>query len=220
MSTRHTRMQVRAKGSKGEFVARVLTYGTIDDYGSVWLPGVFAESLATRMPVVAWGHQWTEPIGRFLGVSRDDRTALELVGRLDLHPDVPRARQAWAQLQSGTVNEWSVGFSREQWVDLDNPGAVVPGVEASQVEQWRQQNAWEVMVKASLDEVSVVLAGAVQGTDTLALRGRRRTSPPTPAPARRPAAAVRQPLSSYSSPVARALAAEADRALDRPLRRR
>lgn len=165
------RSEVRVVGdsSSREFIARVLTYNTVDDYGTVWLPGTFTDGLATRMPVVAWAHSWQDPIGRFREVVRDDGNVLELLGKLSDFEAVPRARQAWAQMDDGTIDQFSVGFTRRTWHDLV-PGAQVPGVAETQLEGWRAQGAWEVMVKADLDEASPVLVGAVPGTALLAVR--------------------------------------------------
>lgn len=162
-------VRVVGDGSAREFIARVLTYETVDDYGTVWLPGCFAESLATRMPVVAWAHSWQEPIGRYQEIVRDDGEALELLGKLDDFDAVPRARQAFAQFQSGTLDQFSVGFTRRTWHELIQ-GAEVPDVPEAKIEAWRGGGAWEVMVKADLDEASPVLVGAVPGTNLLAVR--------------------------------------------------
>jgi HK97 family phage prohead protease len=145
---------------KRQFIARVLTYNTVDDYGTIWRPGCFTDSLAARMPVIAWAHQWAEPIGRYTEVVRDDSTALELLGQLSNFGDVPRARQCYSQMQDGTIDQFSVGFTRQQWMNVDD-------------EQMRAAGACEEMVKALLDEASPVLVGAVPGTSLLAVRSAR-----------------------------------------------
>lgn len=163
--------EVRVVGdsSSREFIARVLTYNTVDDYGTVWLPGCFTDSLASRMPVVAWAHSWQEPIGRYKEVVKDDGQVLELLGKLSDFDAVPRARQAWAQMDDGTIDQFSVGFTRRTWHDL-MPGAEVPGVPEATVAAWRAGGGWEAMAKADLDEASPVLVGAVPGTALLAVR--------------------------------------------------
>lgn len=145
---------------KRQFVARVLTYNTIDDYGTIWLPGCFDDSLAGRMPRVAWAHQWHEPIGHYLEVVKNDGVVLDLLGQLDDFDDVPRARQAYSQMDSGTIDQFSVGFTRQKWTNVDD-------------EAKRAAGAYEEMVKALLDEASPVLVGAVTGTALLAVRSAR-----------------------------------------------
>lgn len=196
---------VRAQGgSKRQFVCRALTYNTIDSYGTRWLPGCFAESLRQKLPVVAWSHSWDEPIGRYIEVVRDDATALELVGQLDDFDDVPRARQAYSQMQSGTITDFSVGFTRQKWTNVDDASL-------------RALGCYEEMVKAGLDEVSPVIVGAVPGTALLATRSARRR------PADAALAAVRlQQLGrarGRNSEEERALL-DADDALQMPWRRR
>lgn len=165
------RAEVRVVGdsSSREFIARVLTYNTVDDYGTVWLPGCFTDSLSSRMPVVAWAHSWQEPIGRYKEVVKDDGQVLELLGKLSDFDAVPRARQAWAQMDDGTIDQFSVGFTRRTWHDLI-PGTEVPGVPEATVNAWRAEGGWEAMAKADLDEASPVLVGAVPGTALLAVR--------------------------------------------------
>jgi hypothetical protein len=145
---------------KRQFVARVLTYNTIDDYGTIWLPGCFDDSLAVRMPRVAWAHQWSEPIGVYTEVVKNDGAVLELLGQLDDFDAVPRARQCYAQMQSGTIDQFSVGFTRQKWTNVDD-------------EAKRAQGAYEEMVKAALDEASPVLVGAVPGTALVSVRAAR-----------------------------------------------
>jgi HK97 family phage prohead protease len=142
-----------AADSPGTVVARCVTYNAIDEYETIFDPGCFAESLRTRLPVFAWAHSWSEPIGRATRVVRDDTTALVLEFRLDLEGAVSRAQQAYEQLRSGTLGEFSVGF-RGQSSYLDDDGV-------------------KHFSKAKLDEVSVVLAGAVPGTELLSVRSSR-----------------------------------------------
>src|SRR5690606_24300352 len=62
---------------------------------------------------------------------------------------VPRARQAWAQLRSGTIDQFSVGF---------------------RVHEDRMVDDIQHFVRATLDEVALVLVGAVPGTKLVAIR--------------------------------------------------
>lgn len=136
----------------GVIEAVVLTYGTVDSYDTTFARGVFDASMDAEMPVFVWAHDWSEPIGRWTEY-RDEIDRLVLVGQLDLHPDVPRARQAWAQIQSGTLRHFSVGFRPQDtsMVDID-------GREVLQFD------------RGILDETSVVIVGAVPGTKVTAVR--------------------------------------------------
>lgn len=150
---------VRAKGSpEGVFTARAVSYNTLDSLGSVWAPGCFTASLNQHLPVIAWGHDWTAgPIGRATSW-RDTAQGPEITARLDNHPDVPVARQAIAQIASGTLTDVSVGFSQTK------------RREPTKQELQRWPGADEVIISATLDELSIVLVGAVPGAELISMR--------------------------------------------------
>jgi HK97 family phage prohead protease len=136
--------------------AVVVAYNTIDDYNTRFRPGVFADSLEARLPRMVWAHRWDEPVGRWEDY-RDTATELTLIGELDDFDAVPRARQASAQLRSGTIDQFSVGFVR-QADEMVDP------------EEVEGRKGIVDITKAQLDEVSLVLVGAVPGTKLLAVR--------------------------------------------------
>lgn len=150
MSKRHETRAAKVTGTDGRtFEARAVAYDVVDDYGTRFLPGVFAKSLAERMPVVAWAHSWDEPIGRIMAAEeRDD--GLYVTGQLSDPDAVPRARQAIAQLADGTITDVSVGF----WRTADRKG----------------EDGIIDITEGDLDEVSLVLRGAVPGAKILAVR--------------------------------------------------
>lgn len=147
----HVRGEVRAVADDGTIELLAVSYGITDDYGTQFQRGTFTESLEQRLPVIAFGHDWSDPIGRATAFREDD-DGLYLTARLDIGGAVPRADQAYAQLRSGTLTDVSVGFMRTSSEDRDG----------------------HVMItKAELDEVSVVLRGAVPGAKVLAVRSAR-----------------------------------------------
>lgn len=131
------------------FEAVVVTYGVEDDYHTIFDAGCFAASLNDRLPKITWAHNWSEPLGRYVDY-RDTETELVLVGEFDDFESVPRARQAWAQLRSGTIDQFSVGFARDR-IEEDEEGRIH-------------------FKKARLDEAALVLAAAVPGTKLLQVR--------------------------------------------------
>jgi len=142
---------------KRQFTARVVNYNVVDSYGSVWAPGVFTRSLERKMPKVTWGHDWLDPIG--VVTSFDERAdGLDLTVQLDDFDAVPRARQAFAQLKSGSMDEFSFGFKREAWSEKREDLAPFG------------DGARELMTEARMDEMSPVLVGAVPGTHTIDVR--------------------------------------------------
>lgn len=137
------------------FWAKLVTYGPADSYNTRWKPGVFDESVASHMPVLAWGHDWSEPIGRMDNYQdREDGPYGHF--RLDDGDYVPRAKQALHQLNSGTLTDVSVGILRTG----DEPN----------------DDGTTTITRADLDEVSLVLRGAVPGATVMAgsVRSERR----------------------------------------------
>lgn len=157
--TRAGLIEIRAvdEGGKPGVSLHVIRPGVVDDYGSLWNPHCFDESLATRMPTLCWSHQWSEPLGPATGyTTSDDGPTVDFT--FSDFDAVPMARRAHAQVVDGTIRDCSVGFSSTQRRDpTDAERQQYPGVR-------------EVIEKATLDEVSLVLAGAVPGAKVLAVR--------------------------------------------------
>lgn len=147
--------EVRVTGDGRTIEAVVLTYNAPDDYNTIFRPGCFAVSLEERMPRICWAHRWDEPLGRWVDY-RDTATELTLIGELDDFDAVPRARQAAAQLESGTIDQFSVGFMRLADETVDPDEFDMRGLTA--------------ITSGQLDEASLVLVGAVPGTKLLAVR--------------------------------------------------
>lgn len=135
----------------------------VDDYGSVWLPDTFDESLDRRLPTLAWAHNWNEPIGRAIAW-RKVGDLREIDFRLDDFDAVPLAKRAWVQCSPGpngeppTIDDCSVGFSNTKRREPTD----------QELERWPM--AREIMVTSELDETSPVLRGAVKGAKILAVR--------------------------------------------------
>jgi HK97 family phage prohead protease len=153
---RHPRtlVEYRADTPDGRrFWARVLNYGVKDSYGTAFRPGLFNAQLDRGdYPPLLYGHDWMS-LANVLGraIDHDDTAAgLDLRFRLDVEEN-PLARQAADQLRSGTLSEFSIGFTRED----DRPRPDLGVIEVTE---------------AYLDEVSVVPRGAVPGTALLSMR--------------------------------------------------
>lgn len=137
---------------------QAITPNIVDDYGSVFTPDCFDRSIEERGPVLCWAHNWADPIGHPVGYETGDggpRVSFEY----DDFDAVPRAKQANSQVRSGTIRDCSVGFSNTKRRDpTDDELAQWPGVR-------------EVIFEADLDEISLVLRGAVPGAQVVAYRG-------------------------------------------------
>jgi HK97 family phage prohead protease len=136
------------------FRARVLNYDVLDDYRTHFAPGQWTAQLERGdYPPLLYGHDWmslASVLGRAIDHT-DTRTSLDLLYRLDTDAN-SLAKQAAAQLKSGTLREFSIGFTRT----ADEPSEVFPGA---------------TRITASfLDETSIVPRGAVPGTQVLSMR--------------------------------------------------
>lgn len=134
----------------GAFEAYALTYNVVDTYRTRFLPGCATESLQQGLPEVRWEHG-----GRRLGQVedyRDNETRLTIIGQLD-PPQGTNEKlitRAWKGMTSGTLTDFSIGFIRREWRTADD------GVTEFQ--------------RIDLDEVSLVLEGAVMGAQLVATR--------------------------------------------------
>lgn len=137
--------------------AIAVTYETIDTYRTKFAKGVFSESLQKKLPKLTWSHQWSEPIGRVIEfrdnvATKDGFMGLEILGEFDDPEAVPRAKQAMSQIRSGTLEEVSVGFSLSSDEDTEESEGIL------------------TFLRATLDEVAIVLKGAVTGATITGLR--------------------------------------------------
>jgi HK97 family phage prohead protease len=164
LERRHAASEVRAAEKNGSRTVTLqpIVPNIVDDYGSVFMPDTFDASLEDRMPTLAWGHSWQHPIGRATGwASNGDLRSIEF--RV---ADTQQARDAYALCEPGpngeppVIDDCSVGFS--------NTKRRPPTDE--ELERW--PGAVEIIERADLDEVSLVLRGAVPGAKVLSLRSR------------------------------------------------
>lgn len=151
--------EIRATTTDGKpgVTLHAIKPGVVDDYGTLWMPDCFDEGLATRLPTLCWSHDWSEPLGPGIAYrTSDDGPEIDfLFSDFDA---VPMARRAHAQVADGTIQDCSVGFiGMERRDPTPEEREMFPGVQ-------------EVMLKALMDELSLVLRGAVPGAKVLAFR--------------------------------------------------
>lgn len=138
-------------GVKG-FTARALNYNVRDSFGTSWAPGVFADSIASQRTVpFLWCHDRSDPIGRVVS-TRDDGTGLDIDVEFDDFDAVPRAKQAWTQMKSGTMREFSFAFTKAKTMaDPSLPNTLRH-------------------VTAEVPEFSLVMKGSVPGSKISSIR--------------------------------------------------
>lgn len=89
-------------------------FGNKDKAGDILIKGCFSKSIQDRGPesaandkiIMLWMHDMNEPIGRLTVLYEDDK-GLYFEAPID---DVPRGNQAIKQLESGTLNQFSIGY--------------------------------------------------------------------------------------------------------------
>lgn len=149
-------IEFRALGDRQAEVV-CCTYNTVDDYGSIWLPGCWTESLNRKLPKSVWAHDWADPIGQVVSFS-DNTKQLRVTIQFSDFDAVPRARQAHRQMMDGDIDELSFGFELNEWSFVEGGKDGVP------------EGAREKVTRATMYEVSPVLVGAVPGTKVLSVR--------------------------------------------------
>jgi HK97 family phage prohead protease len=160
METRDAAGEVSAVSAADRtFELRIATYGTVDTYGTVWEPGVFEDSLRTKLPPACWGHDWSRVIGSIREHDEREDGPYGLVQMADVD-EVPDARMAYSLIKDKHITETSFGFKREEWLDAQRSDGYAPTLAGEK----------ERMHRARLDEVSPVLVGSVPGARILAVR--------------------------------------------------
>lgn len=82
----------------------------VDSFRTTFGPEAFRESFAQRLPVMAWQHDIRDPIGRAKS-AQVLRTKNELIGRFSDLDKVPNAARAFAQIDDGTITDFSFGYT-------------------------------------------------------------------------------------------------------------
>ena len=90
-------------------------FNVVDSDSDMIVKGAFAKSITERGPESAtnrkiaflWQHDMKQPLGR-MTVLKEDNTGLYFEAKLD---DIPEADRALTQLLSGSLNQFSIGFS-------------------------------------------------------------------------------------------------------------
>lgn len=156
--------------------ATAVAYNVTDEYGTLWLPGCFDKALAERMPTILYGHDWYS-LEHVLGSGIDFRQTPPDVGPAgvdvlfefavdeqgELLPAASLARSllaARATSKGAVLRDVSVGFERRAWLKRPELSAELLALGAE-----------EAMVEAGMDELSLVVRGAVPGAQVRSRRG-------------------------------------------------
>lgn len=114
------RMVIRDDGALAEenvVKGYLNVWGVVDSYGTMFIKGAFAKSISERGPesnskqkiAFIYHHHMDDPIGQFRVLKEDDY-GLYFEAVLDDFDAVPSAKRVAAQIKSGTINQFSIGF--------------------------------------------------------------------------------------------------------------
>lgn len=131
------------------------SFGNKDAANDILIKGCFAKSIAERGPesstnrkiAFCWMHDINDPIGKVLKIWEEDDGAYAEVKLSDFDA-VPNAKRAWAQLNDGSINQFSFGF-RYVW---------------DKVEFDQELDAY-IVKEVVLHEISVVTLGCNDETE-------------------------------------------------------
>jgi hypothetical protein len=133
---------------EGIIEAYVSIFGNVDLMNEVVEPGAFKKSLERKLPKGVWMHNWEKPIAKTLE-AKEDSHGLYIKGQMIM--EVQQAKEAYALLKEGVVDEFSIGYQ----VDKD---AI-------------DENGVRHLKELTLYEWSPVLVGANQETQLLGIKG-------------------------------------------------
>ena len=109
-------LQVKAIDSQSRTISGIAaTFGNIDRVGDRLHRGCFGTSIAERGPesqakgkiLLLWQHKHDDPIGRITKLEESDEG---LYFEAEIDKGVESADRALIQLESGTINQFSIGF--------------------------------------------------------------------------------------------------------------
>lgn len=94
---------------EGLFEGYGAVFHNVDLCGDIIAPGAFAKGLKQFLAtgILAWQHEWEEPIGRPVDV-REDGHGLFVKGRIS---DTERGRDARTLLKDGVIRSLSIGYT-------------------------------------------------------------------------------------------------------------
>lgn len=153
---------IESKGMNIDSERRIISgyaavFNNIDKAGDLLVKGCFSKSIQERGPesqandkiIMLWMHDMREPIGRIIKLYEDER-GLYFEAEID---DVPKGNQAIQQLESGTLNQFSIGF-KYVWENCE----------------WDAEKDCLVVKELVLYELSVVSIGVNGETEYLGLK--------------------------------------------------
>lgn len=148
--------------AENEFQGYGAAFGNVDGAGDIIERGAFAATLPDFLSsgVIAWQHDWTEPIGKPLD-AYEDNNGLYLKARIS---QTSRGADALTLLRDDVVSKMSIGYTVEGYRVLsDDEGRALLG-DAAYEQALRSVPWWQdgvrVLTQIKLYEVSLVTVPA------------------------------------------------------------
>jgi HK97 family phage prohead protease len=150
---------LKSANEEGMVEAFVSVYNLKDSHGERMRYGCYGESLAKKMPKVAYFHNWSELVGKVVEareIPAGDPSLPEsirefggLFVKCQFSMDVQKAKETFALIRDGVLDEWSVGYYEK--------GREIEG-----------EDYW--VTATDLVEVSPVLRGSNPATSTVSVK--------------------------------------------------
>lgn len=148
---------VLVESSNRKISGYAAVFGNKDSSGDILIKGCFAKSISERGPksktnrkiAFLWMHNMDEPLGRITTLVEDEK-GLYFEAELDA---IPEADRALTQLESGTLNQFSIGY-QYVWDKLE----------------YSEELDARIVKEVNLYECSVVTIGANEETEYSGLK--------------------------------------------------
>jgi uncharacterized protein len=153
------KLQLKELSDGGVFTGYASVFGVVDADGDVMAKGAFGAVEPARIKML-WQHDPTAVIGTWAAIDEDD-TGLLVKGELIL--EVDRAREAYALLRAGAIDEMSVGFQPQQATkSSDNSGRVFTSVKLWEISlvTWAANPAAKVTDVKTIRDFEIYLRDA------------------------------------------------------------
>lgn len=102
-----TEIKAEDTGAGKSFEAYASTFGNMDSYDDVIMPGAFTETLKKRKPKLAYQHDVTRLPG-IIVAAEEDSNGLLVRGEF---LNTPLGLQVYEEVKSGAINQMSIGFT-------------------------------------------------------------------------------------------------------------
>lgn len=105
--------------NEGFITAYASVFDVVDYDGDKVQKGAFIESLKTKTPVMLWNHDSSQPIGKWMKISEDEK-GLYVEGQLLIN-ESEKANEVYKLIKSGAISGLSIGFTVDDYTyDGDN----------------------------------------------------------------------------------------------------